>query len=66
MLVRIAFGLGLAALGYYVGREIGRNESVRDEIARGDGPPGEDTAESEPGRASASQTDADEGRRVSG
>jgi len=66
MLVRIAFGLGLAALGYYVGREIGRNESVRDEIARGDGRSGEDTAESKPGRVSASQADADEGRGVSG
>lgn len=55
MLVRIAFGLGLAALGYYVGREIGRGESVRDQLARDDRPRGEDTAESEPRRVSRSQ-----------
>ena len=29
MLVRIAFGVGLVALGYFVGREVGRNEPLR-------------------------------------
>lgn len=31
MLIRILVGLGLAAAGYYVGREIGRRETRRDE-----------------------------------
>jgi hypothetical protein len=34
MLVRVVFGVGLLALGYYVGREIGRNESLRETLAR--------------------------------
>lgn len=39
MLLRIAFGVGLLALGYFVGREMGRNESLRRELEqeRGDG-----------------------------
>ncbi|MFN2121611.1 MAG: hypothetical protein ACK2T0_14585 [Anaerolineales bacterium] len=32
MLLRIAFGVGLLALGYFVGREMGRNESLRREL----------------------------------
>ena len=32
MLLRVAFGVGLLALGYYVGREMGRNESLRREL----------------------------------
>jgi hypothetical protein len=32
MLFRIAFGVGLLALGYFVGREMGRNESLRREL----------------------------------
>ncbi len=36
MLVRVAFGVGLVALGYFVGREVGRNESLRRELDQGD------------------------------
>jgi hypothetical protein len=32
MLLRIAFGVGLLALGYFVGKEMGRNESLRREL----------------------------------
>lgn len=32
MIGRILTGLGLLALGYYVGREVGRTESVRKEL----------------------------------
>ena len=32
--VRLLLGAGLFALGYYVGREIGRIESVREEMRR--------------------------------
>jgi hypothetical protein len=46
MLVRVAFGVGLLALGYFVGREIGRNESLRHTLDQGDPP--EDPA---PGKA---------------
>lgn len=38
MLLRVAFGVGLLALGYYVGREMGRNESLRRELERDQGP----------------------------
>ncbi|MCG6896825.1 MAG: hypothetical protein LJE61_02715 [Thiocapsa sp.] len=34
MLARVFFGMGLLAVGYLVGREIGRNESLRDDLAR--------------------------------
>jgi len=34
MLLRVAFGVGLLALGYFVGREMGRNESLRKELER--------------------------------
>lgn len=34
MFVRLAFGVGLLALGYFVGREMGRNESLRRELER--------------------------------
>lgn len=34
MLARVFLGMGLLALGYLVGREIGRNESLREELAR--------------------------------
>jgi hypothetical protein len=43
MLLRIAFGVGLLALGYFVGKEMGRNESLRRELEQeredGDQPP---------------------------
>lgn len=45
MLLRVAFGVGLLALGYFVGREMGRNESLRRELERdtsADGPGPED------------------------
>ena len=32
MFLRLAFGVGLLALGYYVGREMGRAESLRREL----------------------------------
>jgi len=32
--VRLLLGVGLLALGYYVGREIGRLESLREEMRR--------------------------------
>jgi hypothetical protein len=32
MLTRIVAGLGLFALGYYLGKEVGRTQSVRDEL----------------------------------
>lgn len=32
MFLRLAFGVGLLALGYYVGREMGRVESLRREL----------------------------------
>ncbi len=34
MIFRILVGAGLLALGYYVGREIGRTESVREELRK--------------------------------
>jgi hypothetical protein len=34
MLVRIAIGVGLLTLGYFVGREVGRTESLREELER--------------------------------
>lgn len=37
MLLRVAFGVGLLALGYYVGREMGRNESLRRDLEPGHG-----------------------------
>ena len=33
-LIRLLMGVGLFALGYYVGREIGRLESIREEMRR--------------------------------
>jgi hypothetical protein len=36
MLVRVAFGVGLLALGYFVGREVGRNESLRRSLDEGE------------------------------
>jgi len=32
MVVRIFIGIGLFALGYFVGKEIGRAESIRDQL----------------------------------
>jgi hypothetical protein len=32
MLTRIVAGLGLFALGYYLGKEVGRTEPVREEL----------------------------------
>ncbi len=49
--IRLLMGAGLFALGYYVGREIGRLESIRDEMRRlreareGGSGPGAPTAE---------------------
>lgn len=34
MLGRLVVGVGLFALGYYLGREIGRTEPIRDELKR--------------------------------
>ena len=33
-IIRLLLGVGLFALGYYVGREIGRLESLREEMRR--------------------------------
>ena len=32
--IRVFIGVGLFALGYFVGKEIGRTESIRDELRR--------------------------------
>lgn len=32
MIARIVLGIGLFALGYFVGKEIGRAESIRDQL----------------------------------
>ena len=34
MIVRLFLGAGLFALGYYLGREVGRSEPVREELRR--------------------------------
>lgn len=34
MLTRVFIGLGLFMLGYYVGREVGRTEPVREHLRR--------------------------------
>jgi hypothetical protein len=31
---RLAIGVGLFAFGFYLGREVGRTESIRDELGR--------------------------------
>jgi hypothetical protein len=33
-IVRLLLGAGLFSLGYYVGREVGRLESLREELSR--------------------------------
>ena len=30
--IRLLFGVGLLALGYYVGREVGRSEAIQNEL----------------------------------
>ncbi len=54
MLLRVAFGVGLLALGYYVGREMGRTESLRRELGQDQGP---DDPGSDRGPASAAAPD---------
>ncbi|MFQ6021803.1 MAG: hypothetical protein ACE5NW_03700 [Acidiferrobacterales bacterium] len=34
MIFRVLIGAGLLALGYYVGREIGRSEPIREELRK--------------------------------
>jgi hypothetical protein len=34
MIIRVFIGVGLFALGYFVGKEIGRTESIRNELRR--------------------------------
>jgi hypothetical protein len=34
MLLRLITGVGLLALGYYVGKQVGRTESIREELSR--------------------------------
>ena len=34
MLLRLIASVGLVAIGYYVGRQVGRMEPVREELAR--------------------------------
>jgi hypothetical protein len=34
LIVRVLVGVGLLCLGYYVGREVGRLEPVREELRR--------------------------------
>jgi hypothetical protein len=34
MIVRLFIGVGLLALGYFVGKEVGRTESLRAELER--------------------------------
>ncbi len=51
MVLRILVGAGLLALGYYVGREIGRTESVREELRKArtaPPPPAHGTTEPQP------------------
>jgi hypothetical protein len=33
MIVRLVIGTGLFALGYFVGKEVGRAESIRDQLS---------------------------------
>jgi hypothetical protein len=37
MLVRIALGIGLLALGYYLGRGVGRSETLRHDLDAAEG-----------------------------
>ena len=34
MILRLIAGVGLVALGYYVGKQVGRMEPVREELAK--------------------------------
>ncbi len=34
MILRLLVGVGLLALGYYVGREVGRTEPIREELRK--------------------------------
>lgn len=34
MIVRLLLGAGLFAFGYYVGKQVGRTEPIREEMAR--------------------------------
>jgi hypothetical protein len=65
MLLRIAFGVGLLALGYYVGREQGRAESLRRDLDLGPRPdePGVSPTSGSPGTDRAATEDPLETRR---
>ena len=57
MFLRLAFGVGLLALGYYVGREMGRAESLRRELEQdheSEEPASEDPSVAPPERPSTS------------
>jgi hypothetical protein len=44
MWLRFIAGVGLLALGYYVGKQVGRMEPIRDELARARAAAGDETA----------------------
>lgn len=62
MLIRAIMGLGLIGLGYYVGREVGRHEGLREELAR-DGGPGDGRSAEPDGGTEEQQADSGAGER---
>jgi hypothetical protein len=48
MIVRIALGIGLLALGYYLGRGVGRSESLRRDLDAAEGQAAEVTEPAAP------------------
>ena len=45
MLIRLIAGVGLFAFGYYLGKQVGRMEPIRDELARERDEPTDDVVE---------------------
>jgi hypothetical protein len=43
MLLRLIAGIGLVAFGYYIGRQVGRMEPIREELQRAREAQAEDT-----------------------
>lgn len=45
MLMRLITGVALATLGYYIGKQVGRNEHIRDELSERDDGSAQQTGE---------------------
>jgi hypothetical protein len=45
MLLRLITGIALATFGYYVGKQVGRNEHIREELAESDDGSAQQTAD---------------------